>query len=148
MASLNRCEFIGNLGKDPEIRSMQSGDKVANFSIACTEHWRNKSSGERQEKTTWVPVVIFGKLAETAEKYLTKGSKVYIAGQFNVRKWQDKDGKDRYSTEIVLQGFNAQLIMLDGKERDDGPVADRGRATAGQAPADLGDDIPFMRQWQ
>lgn len=113
---LNRCEFIGNLGKDPEIRSMQNGDKVANFSIACSEKWKDKNSGETKERTTWVPIVVWGALAGVVERFLHKGSKVYVAGKFTVRKWQDQSGNDRYSTEVVLQGFDAKLVMLDGSQ--------------------------------
>ena len=119
MASLNSCSFIGNLGKDPEVRTTQGGDKVATFSIACTEKWKGRD-GERKERTTWVPVVIWGPLAEVAQNYLRKGSKVFVCGKFTVRKWADRDGQDRYSTEIVLQGGQSQLIMLDGKPDGEG----------------------------
>lgn len=115
--ALNSCSFIGNLGKDPEIRSMQNGDKVANLSIAVTEKWKAKD-GEKKERTTWVPIVIWGPLAEIAERFLRKGSKVFVCGKFSVRKWQDQSGQDRYSTEIVLQGFDAKLEMLDGPPAD------------------------------
>jgi single-strand DNA-binding protein len=138
---LNKCMFIGNLGRDPEIRTMQDGKKVANLSLGVSEKWKDKSTGEKKEKTEWVRVVIFGDLAGVAEKYLSKGSKVYVCGQMQTRKWTDKDGADKYSTEIVLQGFRAELLMLDGKQLagDDAPVADRGRATRGSDD----DDLPF-----
>ena len=110
---LNQCAFIGNLGRDPEVKSTQRGDKVANLSIGCSEKWKDKN-GERQERTTWVPVVIWGPLADVADRYLRKGSKVFVQGKFTVRKWQDQSGSDRYSTEIVLQGPGAVLTMLDG----------------------------------
>src|SRR6185437_10859839 len=105
-----------NLGKDPEVRRMQSGDPVVNLSVATSETWRDKSSGERKEKTEWHRVVIFNKnLAEIAEKYLRKGAKVYVEGSLQTRKWTDKDGQEKYSTEIVLQNFRGELTMLDSK---------------------------------
>ncbi len=149
MASVNSCTFIGNLGKDPECREVNGG-KVANISIACTEKWKNRD-GEKQERTTWVPVVIWGPLADVCERYLRKGSKVYITGKFSVRKFQDRDGNDRWSTEIVLQGPQAQLVMLDGKQGGDGRAPDGSRgapSTSGDygrtAPDDLDDEIPFI----
>lgn len=148
--SVNKVILIGNLGKDPEIRTMSNGSKVANLSLATSESWRDKSTGERKEKSEWHRVVIFGSLADIAEKYLTKGSKVYVCGSLQTRKWSDKDGVEKYSTEVVLQGFGGELTMLDGngggKRDSDEPVADRGRATAGQGPARGGfddDSIPF-----
>lgn len=114
---LNSCSFIGNLGRDPEVKSTQRGDKVANLSIGCTEKWKDRD-GNRQERTTWVPVVIWGALADVAERYLRKGSKVYVSGKFSVRKWQDRDGQDRYATEIILNGHDAKLVMLDGPQGD------------------------------
>jgi single-strand DNA-binding protein len=137
---LNKCMFIGNLGRDPEIRTMQDGKKVANLSIGVSEKWKDKSTGEKKEKTEWVRVVIFGDLAGIAEKYLAKGSKVYVCGQLQTRKWTDKDGADKYSTEIVLQGFRGEMEMLDVKTSSDRPVADKGRATS---RSDMDDDIPF-----
>lgn len=127
MASLNRCTFIGNLGKDPEVRTMQNGSKVANLSLACSESWKDKSTGEKKERTEWVRVVIFGQLADVVEKYAFKGSKLYVCGQLQTRKWQ-KDGVDQYTTEIVLQGFGGELTMLDGKGGDssDGVNQDEG----------------------
>lgn len=114
--SVNRVILIGNLGKDPEIRRMTSGDPVASFSVATSEKWRDKASGEMKEKTEWTNVVVFNKnIAEVVEKYVRKGSKVYVEGQLQTRKWQDKDGADRYSTEVVLQNFRGELVMLDGK---------------------------------
>lgn len=138
--SVNKVTLVGNLGKDPEVRSMQNGSKVANLSIATSESWKDKASGERKEKTEWHRVVIFGQLAETAERFLKKGSKVYLEGSLQTRKWTDKDGAEKYSTEVVLQGFGANLTMLDGKPQgDDRPVADNARATA----ASDDDDLPF-----
>ena len=113
---LNKCQFIGHLGKEPEIRSMQSGDQVASFSVAVTEKWKDKQSGERKEKTEWVKVSVFNQnLVKVVENFLTKGSKVYVEGQMETRKWQNKDGVDQYSTEIVLKAFGGTIIMLDGK---------------------------------
>ena len=111
--SLNKVILVGNLGRDPEVRSMQSGDKVANLSIATSERWRDRD-GNQQEKTEWHRVVIFGKVAEVAERYLKKGSKVLIEGQLQTRKWQDQSGQDRYSTEVVVRGFGGNMTMLDG----------------------------------
>jgi single-strand DNA-binding protein len=114
--SVNKVILVGNLGKDPEIRRTQDGRPIANLRIATSESWRDKSSGERREKTEWHSVVIFNEnLCKVAEQYLRKGAKVYIEGQLQTRKWQDQQGQDRYSTEVVLQGFNGQLTMLDGR---------------------------------
>ena len=112
--SVNKVILVGNLGKDPEIRRTQDGRPIANLSIATSESWRDKATGERKEKTEWHRVVIFSEgLCKIAEQYLKKGSKVYLEGSLQTRKWQDKDGNDKYSTEVVLQGFNSQLTMLD-----------------------------------
>jgi len=113
--SVNKVILIGNLGKDPEVRTLQNGGKVANLSLATSESWRDKSSGERKEKTEWHRVVIFGNLADIAEKYLKKGSKVYVSGSLQTRKWTDQSGAEKYTTEVVLQGFGGELTMLDGK---------------------------------
>ena len=114
--SVNKVILIGNLGADPEIRRTQDGRPIANLRIATSESWRDKNTGERKEKTEWHRVVIFNEgLCKIVEQYLKKGSKVYIEGALQTRKWQDKDGQDRYSTEVVLQGFNSSLTMLDGK---------------------------------
>ena len=145
--SLNKVILIGNLGKDPETRRMTSGDPVVNLSIATSETWRDKSSGERKEKTEWHRVVIFNKnLADVAEKYLRKGSKVYLEGALQTRKWTDKDGVEKYSTEIVLQNFRGELVMLDTKGGGDG--GGRERVGASDAPAsfqreEMDDEIPF-----
>ncbi|MFX0544387.1 single-stranded DNA-binding protein [Roseovarius sp. S1116L3] len=115
--SVNKVIIIGNLGRDPEVRTFQNGGKVCNLRIATSETWKDKSTGERREKTEWHSVAIFNEgLVRIAEQYLKKGSKVYIEGQLQTRKWQDQSGQDRYSTEIVLQGFNGTLTMLDGRE--------------------------------
>jgi single-strand DNA-binding protein len=114
--SVNKVILIGNLGKDPEIRRTQDGRPIANLRVATTETWRDKASGERREKTEWHSVVIFNEgLCRVAEQYLKKGAKVYIEGQLQTRKWQGQDGQDRYSTEVVLQGFNSTLTMLDSR---------------------------------
>jgi single-strand DNA-binding protein len=114
--SVNKVILIGNLGKDPEIRRTQDGRPIANLNVATTESWRDKTSGERKDKTEWHRVVIFSEgLCKVAEQYLKKGAKVYIEGQLQTRKWTDKDGHEKYSTEIVLQGLNSTLTMLDGR---------------------------------
>ncbi|MDD7908761.1 single-stranded DNA-binding protein [Pseudovibrio exalbescens] len=114
--SVNKVILVGNLGADPEVRRMQDGRPVVNLRIATSESWRDRGTGERRERTEWHRVVVFNEgLAKVAEQYLRKGSKVYIEGQIQTRKWQDQGGQDRYSTEIVLQGFNSTLTMLDGR---------------------------------
>ena len=147
--SVNKVILVGNLGKDPEVRRMTSGDPVVNLSIATSESWRDKASGERKEKTEWHRVVIFNKnLADVAEKYLKKGAKVYVEGQLQTRKWTDKDGAEKYSTEVVLQNFRGELTMLDGRNGGgEGAGAGGGRG-ASEAPAsfqrdELDDEIPF-----
>ena len=152
--SVNKVILVGNLGKDPEVRRMQSGDPVVNLSIATSETWRDKSSGEKKEKTEWHRVVIFNKnLADVAEKYLKKGAKVYLEGSLQTRKWTDKDGAEKYSTEVVLQNFNGTLVMLDGRSGGEGGGSfggggGRERVGAGEAPAsfqrdEMDDEIPF-----
>jgi single-strand DNA-binding protein len=112
--SVNKVILVGNLGKDPEVRRTQDGRPIVNMTVATSETWRDKNTGERKERTEWHRVVIFSEgLAKVAEQYLKKGAKVYLEGQLQTRKWQDQQGQDRYSTEVVLQGFNAQLTMLD-----------------------------------
>ena len=142
--SLNQCNFIGNLGADPETRSFQNGNKVTNLRLAVSEKWKDRDSGERKEKTEWVSVAVFGPLADIAENYLRKGSKVYVSGKFTTRKWQDKSGQDRYSTEIMLQGPQAVLQMLDSR-RDEGmarePDLGQDQRTPEGYPVD--DEIPF-----
>ncbi|MQQ07257.1 single-stranded DNA-binding protein [Epibacterium sp. SM1979] len=114
--SLNKVMIIGNLGRDPEVRSFQNGGKVCNLRIATSETWKDRNTGERREKTEWHSVAIFNEgLVRVAEQYLRKGSKVYVEGQLQTRKWQDQNGQDRYSTEVVLQGFGSTLTMLDGR---------------------------------
>lgn len=119
--SINKVIIIGNLGADPDVRSTQDGRKIVNLSVATSQSWTDKSTGERKERSEWHRVVIFNEgLAKVAENYLRKGSKVYLEGQLQTRKWQDQSGADRYSTEIVLQGFNGNLTMLDGKSEAQG----------------------------
>lgn len=158
--SVNKVILVGNLGADPEIKRTQDGRPIANLSVATSDTWRDKNTGERKEKTEWHRVVIFSEgLCKIAEQYLKKGSKVYIEGQLQTRKWQDKDGKDRYSTEVVLQNFNSTLTMLDGKSGGGGSFgAEEGgdfgssgpsrsapprRVAAGGGRDDMNDDIPF-----
>ena len=157
--SVNKVILVGNLGKDPEIRRTQDGRPIANLSVATSETWRDKASGERKEKTEWHRVVIFNEgLCKIAEQYLKKGAKVYLEGALQTRKWTDKDGVEKYSTEVVLQGFNSQLTMLDarsGGERSEysggndfgssGPTASRKPAMAGGGGGrgDMDDEIPF-----
>jgi single-strand DNA-binding protein len=160
--SVNKVILIGNLGRDPEVRRLNSGDPVVNLRIATSENWRDKQSGERREKTEWHNVVIFNEnLAKVAEQYLRKGSKVYVEGQLQTRKWTDKDGQEKYTTEVVLQRFNGVLTMLDGKGGGDGGERSYGddegggnftsRAGAKRVSdgpkesfsADLDDEIPF-----
>jgi len=166
--SINKVILIGNLGRDPEVRSTQDGRRIANLAVATSENWRDRTSGERKERTEWHRVVIFNeRLAEVAEKYLKKGAKVYVEGALQTRKWTDNAGQERYSTEIVLNTFTGQLTMLDGArgaipaeggyddDRDGGgpfgnePSAPRsgsvapGRGGARKPVNDLDDDIPF-----
>jgi single-strand DNA-binding protein len=135
MAGVNKVILVGNLGQDPQARSFQNGGKVVNLRIATSETWKDKQSGERKEKTEWHSVAIFNEgLANTAERYLRKGSKVYIEGKLQTRKWQGQDGQDKYSTEIVLQGFDGTLVMLDG------PGGGQGGGGAGGGGARSGGD--------
>ena len=135
MSSVNKVILIGNLGRDPEVRSMSSGDPVVNLSLATSERWKDKSSGEQREKTEWHRVVIFDeRLCDVAQKYLRKGSKIYIEGQLQTRKWTDQQGVEKYSTEVVLKRFNGVLTMLDSR-------SDQSEQPAPQVSLD--DDIPF-----
>ena len=135
--SVNKVILIGNLGRDPEVRSFQNGGKVCNLRIATSETWKDRNTGERREKTEWHSVTIFQEgLVRIAEQYLKKGSKVYIEGQLQTRKWQDQSGADRYSSEVVLQGFGGTLTMLDG--RDGGGSGGGGDYGGGQGGGDYG----------
>lgn len=139
--SVNKVILVGNLGADPEIRQTQDGRPVANFSVATSESWRDKNSGEKRERTEWHRVVVFNEgLCRVIEQYVKKGSKVYLEGQLQTRKWQDKDGQDRYTTEVVLQGFNSSLQMLDG--RNSGGDGDYSRASQGGGGSDFGQSGP------
>lgn len=143
MTDLNQCTFTGRLGADPEIRRTQDGRPIANLSLAVSESWRDKNSGERKEKTEWVKVVIFSEgLCKIAEQYLSKGSRVLIQGKWQTRKWQDQSGQDRYSTECVLQVGNGFLKMLDGKPSDNqsSQSSDFGKSENG---GDFDTEIPF-----
>ncbi|MEL7464544.1 MAG: single-stranded DNA-binding protein [Pseudomonadota bacterium] len=130
--SVNKVIIIGNLGRDPEVRSFQNGGKVCNLRIATSENWRDKQSGERRERTEWHSVAIFNEgLVRVAEQYLRKGSKVYIEGQLETRKWQDQSGQDRYSTEVVLRPYRGELTMLDGRGEGGGGGGDFGGGGGG-----------------
>lgn len=152
--SINKVILVGNLGQDPRVSNTQSGTKVVNFSVATTDTWRDKATGERKDRTEWHRVVIFNSgLADTAERYLRKGSKVYIEGQLQTREWDDQSGQKRYTTEIVLQNFNSTLVMLDGRSDSapagagdiyDSSASSGWDSTPSAGTADVADDdIPF-----
>lgn len=162
MASVNKVILVGNVGADPEIRRTQAGAPIANLRIATSESWKDRNTGERKEKTEWHTVVIFNEgLCKVVENYVKKGSKLYIEGQLQTRKWQDQQGQDRYSTEVVLQGFGGSLVMLDGRrDGEGGGSSERYQGGGGRDPnegygargqqdqrgnfsRDLDDDIPF-----
>lgn len=141
--SLNKVTLIGNLGRDPEIRTMQNNNKVASFSIATSDSWRDKATGEKKERTEWHRIAIFNEgLIGIVEQYVHRGSKIYIEGELRTRKWTDQGGQERYTTEIVIQGFRGQLILLDAK-RSDGPPAPTQEEQFTKNGHDLDDDIPF-----
>tara|TARA_B100001175_G_C19323750_1_gene549039 strand:- start:5 stop:484 length:480 start_codon:yes stop_codon:yes gene_type:complete len=151
--SVNKVILLGNLGRDPDIRSMQSGSKMASFSIATSKRWKDKSTQEQKEKTSWHNIVVFGDgLVDIVEKYVKKGSKLYIEGELQTRKWQDKDQNDRYTTEIVLQGYNCNLTLLDSRNNtnnieqqpaSDNQISDNSQQTDTSDSQDSDDDIPF-----
>jgi single-strand DNA-binding protein len=155
--SVNKVILVGNLGRDPEVRSTNNGGKIVNLNIATSESWRDRQSGERQERTEWHRVVIFNEnLAEIAEKYLRKGSKVYLEGQLQTRKWTDKDGAEKYTTEVVLQRYRGELTMLEGRgeggggggfggggSREDSYGGSSSGGGGRGGAADLDDEIPF-----
>ena len=153
--SINKVTLLGNLGADPTSSNTTSGAKVVNLRLATTDVWRDKTTGERKERTEWHRVVIFNpQLADTAERYLRKGSKVYIEGQLQTRTWKDNNGNDRYTTEIVLQNFSGTLILLDSRNGGDAGISDGSDVfsassnsgwdnSTATAPSDLDDDIPF-----
>jgi single-strand DNA-binding protein len=159
--SVNKVILVGNLGRDPEVRTMQNGGKVCNLSVATSERWRDRNSGDMQERTEWHRVVVFDdKIAEVCERYLKKGSKVYLEGQLQTRKWTDQSGQEKYTTEVVLQRFRGTLVMLDGRGEGGGDYSggggggDYGQSGGGYGGAsgggggapsggDLDDEIPF-----
>lgn len=146
MSSLNKVTLIGNLGKDPEIRHTQDGRPIASFSIATTEGWNDKNTGEKRNKTEWHNIVIFNEgLCKVVQNYLKKGSKIYIEGQLQTRKWQDNKGRDRYTTEVVLKAYNGQIIMLDSKNSEgcDNQSQVDYHAPIGGYAQELDDQIPF-----
>lgn len=150
MSSVNKVILVGNLGADPEVRRTQSGDPIANLRVATTETWRDKSTGERRERTEWHRVVIFNDLALIAEQYLKKGSRVYLEGKLQTRKWQDQSGQDRYSTEVVLQGFHSAIVMLGGPQQREEQPETVHRDDFGLPPIrptsmkdQLSDEVPF-----
>ncbi len=145
--SVNKVILVGNLGRDPEIRSMQNGGRVANLSIATSETWKDRNSGERRERTEWHRVVVFNEnIVRVCESYLKKGSKVYLEGQIETRKWQDQGGQERYTTEIVLRPYRGELTMLDGRAGGEGMAQGGGGGGFSSPPPasePLDDDIPF-----
>ena len=147
--SVNKVILIGNLGRDPEVRTFQNGGKVCNFSIATSETWKDRNSGERQERTNWHNIAIFNEnLAQIAEQYLRKGSKVYVEGQLETRKWQDQAGNDRYTTEVVLRNFRGELTLLDGRsENNNSNFSETASIADGSSDKvltnDIDDEIPF-----
>jgi len=150
MSSVNKVLLLGNLGKDPEVRHTNSGTKVVSFSMATSERWTDKATGEKRENTYWHNIVIFNEnLATVAEKYLKKGSKVYVEGALQTRKWQDQQGTDRWTTEVVLKAFNGQIVLLGGNQREAPSEGDYGSgATTRETPQkplrdEMSDEIPF-----
>ena len=151
--SVNKVILIGNLGRDPEVRTLNDGSPVVTLSLATSESWKDKASGERRERTEWHRVVIFNEnLAKVAENYLKKGAKVYIEGQLQTRKWTDKDGNEKYTTEVVLQRYRGDLTMLDAKGEGGGsyaadnsapPASEGGGSSGGGKDSDFDDEIPF-----
>ena len=159
VGSVNKVILVGNLGRDPEVRSMQNGGKVCNLSVATSERWKDRNSGEQQERTEWHRVVVFDdRLVDVCERFLSKGRKVYLEGELQTRKWTDQSGQDRYSTEVVLRRFRGQLVLLDSRSGGGGDGYDApsdygmpdssgggvgGGAPMGPSGDDLDDEIPF-----
>ncbi len=156
VGSVNKAILLGNLGRDPEIRSMQSGSKMASFSIATSKRWKDRNTQEQKEKTSWHNIVVFGDgLVDIVEKYVKKGSKIYVEGELQTRKWQDKDGNDRYTTEVILQGYNCNLTLLDTRNNsqtssnnndqidDSKSIEDDSIESQNNDSNDLDEDIPF-----
>ncbi len=143
--SLNKVMLIGNLGKDPEIRRLNNGGKVVSFPLATSESWKDKTTGERKERTEWHNVVLFNEaLGDVVERFCQKGSKIYVEGKLQTRKWQDQTGADRWSTEVVLQVFDSKIELLDGKPKGDRTDDREQNRSAGPRPnAPIDDDIPF-----
>lgn len=146
--SLNEVQLIGHLGKDPEIKTFQNGNSIANLRLATSESWKDKESGERQERTEWHTITVGGPLVKVCEKYLAKGSRIFVRGKLTTRKWKDKDGQDRYSVEVSVQGFSAQLIMLNekgaggGAQREESS-APKSNGTRASAPPVDDEEMPF-----
>lgn len=147
---VNKVILIGNLGNDPELKYMPNGDAVANVSLATSDSWKDKQTGEQKERTEWHRVVFFGKLAEIIGQYCRKGSKIYVEGSLRTRKWQDQSGVDKYTTEIVVDGFSGQMQMLDSRQdgaapapQQQAPAQPAQQAPAQQQPGSFSDDIPF-----
>ena len=156
VGSVNKAILLGNLGRDPEIRSMQSGSKMASFSIATSKRWKDRNTQEQKEKTSWHNIVVFGDgLVDIVEKYVKKGSKIYIEGELQTRKWQDKEGSDRYTTEVILQGYNCNLTLLDNRNNSQissessdqidqsKSIDDNSTVSQNSDSDDLDEDIPF-----
>jgi len=159
VGSVNKVILLGNLGRDPEIRSMQSGSKMASFSIATSKRWKDKTTQEQRDKTSWHNIVVFGDgLVSIVEKYVKKGTKIYVEGELQTRKWQDQDGNDRYTTEVVLQGYNSNLTLLDSRNTykednqdnqeqtintDQESNLDNSNVSANSDSSDSDEDIPF-----
>ena len=154
--SVNKVILLGNLGKDPEIRSMNSGNKVASFSLATSKRWKDKATQEQKDKTSWHNIVVFGDgLVGIVEKYVKKGSKIYVEGELQTRKWQDQDGKDRYTTEVVVQGYNCNLTLLDSRNNSNNTIenqtdvsqnvsdSDNSLSSTKTDSSDDDEDIPF-----
>ena len=155
VGSVNKVILLGNLGRDPEIRSMQSGSKMATFSMATSKRWKDKATQEQRDKTSWHNIVVFGDgLVDIVEKYVKKGSKIYVEGELQTRKWQDQDGNDRYTTEVVLQGFNSNLTLLDSRNSnkssgdetinsDQNSDFENQTSSEDSSSSDSDEDIPF-----
>ena len=154
--SVNKVILLGNLGRDPEIRSMQSGKKMASFSIATSKRWKDRNTQEQKENTSWHNIVVFNEgLVDVIEKYIKKGSKIYVEGELSTRKYQDKDGNDKYTTEVVLQGYNSTLTMLDSRNSGSASIEEAPNSSSSDSKLedsldsqvsdsqDLDDDIPF-----
>ena len=141
MSTLNKVILIGNLGDTPEVRELSNGNKVANISMATSEEWKDKTTGEKKTKANWHRVVIFGRLADVVEKYCNKGSKIYVCGKLQTRKWTDQSGQDKYTTEVVVQGYQGELIMLDTKDSSNISMSTEDRLRNKITEPD--DNIPF-----